>query len=103
MDNNDPNRYKLGAMILDSKNPTKVLYRSKSPILEPDERYENEGWKGGVVYSCGAVVRYGELLVYYGGADKVACVASIPLSELLQDLKKDKVIKLRKEKMMKVE
>lgn len=100
MDNNDPNRYKLGAMILDPKNPERVLYRSSSPILEPDEHYENEGWKAGVVYSCGAVVKGGELLVYYGGADKVACVASINLSELLEDLKKNKVIHLKKKKIL---
>jgi len=102
MDSADPDRYKLGAMILDLKDPTKVLYRSSSPILEPDEHYENQGWKSGVVYSCGAVVKDGDLLVYYGGADKVACVASIKLSELLEDLKKNKVIKLKSNKPMKI-
>lgn len=101
MDNNDPDRYKLGALVLDLKDPTKVLYRSSKPILEPDAHYENEGWKSGVVYSCGAVVKVvrdkGTLFVYYGGADKVVCVASIGVKELLDDLKHDKVIKLKKD------
>lgn len=101
MDNKDPDRYKLGAMILDLKNPKKVLYRSNSPILEPEERYENEGWKSGVIYSCGAVVKDGDLIVYYGGADKVVCVASINLSELIDHLKKNKVIKLKNKKLIK--
>ena len=75
MDMHDPNRYKLGAMILDAEDPTKILYRSKVPVLEPDAYYENQGFKSGVVYSCGAVVKDDELFVYYGGADSVVCVA----------------------------
>jgi len=95
MDHKNPDRYKMGALILDAKNPTKVLYRSSNPILEPEEHYENEGHKWGVVYSCGAVVKDGRLFVYYGGADKFVCVASIKLSELVDNLKKDKIIKLK--------
>ena len=101
MDKNDPDRYKLGAMILDLKDPTKILYHSKNPILEPDECYENEGWKSGVIYSCGAAVKKGKLFVYYGGADKFVCAASMPLQDLLDDLRKDNVIKLKKNKIQK--
>jgi predicted GH43/DUF377 family glycosyl hydrolase len=86
MDVKDPNRYKLGAMILDKDDPTKVLYRSRVPILEPEEWYENNGWKSGVVYSCGAVVKNGELYVYYGGADAVVCVAVANLDRFLDEL-----------------
>jgi predicted GH43/DUF377 family glycosyl hydrolase len=96
MDHRNPDRYRLGALLLDLKDPTKVLYRSKSPILEPEEDYENNGHKWGVVYSCGAVVKEDKLFVYYGGADKFVCVASIMLNELLDDLKKDKEVKLKK-------
>src|SRR5690606_22288600 len=42
MDKNDPNKYKLGAMILDPKDPTRILYHADHPILEPEEHYENE-------------------------------------------------------------
>ena len=99
----DPGKYKLGAMILNSKQPTEILYHSKGPILEPDEHYENEGFKSGVVYSCGAVVKDGKLLVYYGGADSVVCVASIKLLTLLNDLVKNKAVKLEKNELLKVE
>lgn len=102
MDHKNSDRYRLGALILDIKNPTKILYRSKEPILEPEEVYENDGHKWGVVYSCGAVVKNGELFVYYGGSDKFVCVASMPLKELINDLKKDKVTKLKtKNKLIK--
>ncbi|MCM2339393.1 MAG: hypothetical protein NDI62_02985 [Burkholderiales bacterium] len=103
MDKNDPNRYKLGAMILDLKNPNKILYRAQSPILEPDKYYENEGFKSGVIYSCGAVVKEGRLFVYYGGADSVVCVASIKLSDLLDDIVKNNSVKLEKNKLFKFE
>lgn len=86
MDFRDPNRYKLGAMILDAEDPTKILYRSQEPVLEPDAPYENEGFKAGVVYSCGAVVKGGQLIVYYGGADTVGCVATAPLNAFLDTL-----------------
>lgn len=86
MDKHDPNRYKLGAMILDEHDPTKVLYRSTVPVLEPDECYENEGFKSGVIYSCGAVIKDGQLIVYYGGADTVVCAASTDLHAFLEAL-----------------
>jgi predicted GH43/DUF377 family glycosyl hydrolase len=88
MDVRDPNRYKLGAMILDANDPAKILYRSRVPVLEPEEWYENTGWKAGVVYSCGAVVKDSELYVYYGGADSVVCVAMANLDHFLDELVK---------------
>lgn len=101
MDRNDPNRYKLGAMILDEKDPTKILYKLSNPILEPEEDYENNGIAWGVVYSCGAIIKEDELFVYYGGADKFVCVASMPIDELLEDLKKDKIAKFKKKRVLK--
>lgn len=86
MDVKDPNRYKLGAMLLDLKNPEKVLARSSQPILEPDEWYENEGFKSGVIYATGAVIKDDVLLVYYGGADTVCCVAAADLKKFLKKL-----------------
>ncbi len=97
----DPSRYKIGAMLLDLNDPSKVIARSKKPILEPKEQYENWGWKFGVVYPCGAVVIQDKLFVYYGGADKVTCVASANLEDFLEELVKDKEPKLRKEKISK--
>jgi len=83
----DPGRYKIGAMLLDPDNPVKVLARSNQPILEPNLWYENEGYKSGVAYPCGAAVVAQKLLVYYGGADKVVCVAGAHLNTFLDQLK----------------
>jgi predicted GH43/DUF377 family glycosyl hydrolase len=94
MDTRDPNRYKLGAMLVDLQDPTKILSRSRTPVLEPEEWYENTGWKSGVVYACGAIVKEGVLFVYYGGADSVVCVATADLEEFLEHLKKEGAAKL---------
>lgn len=84
-DAREGHRYKLGAMLLDLVDPTKVLYRAAAPVLVPDEYYENHG-KPGIVYAGGAVVREGKLFVYYGGADKVVCVATTMLRPFLEAL-----------------
>ncbi len=84
----DKGQYKLGAMLLDLLDPTKILAIAPVPILEPKLSYENEGAKFGVVYACGAVVREGVLMVYYGGSDSAVCVATTPLESFLEELKR---------------
>ena len=95
MDSNDPGRYKVGAMVLDKNDPTEILYRSNTPLLEPDMDYENEGFKAGVVYACGAVVKDKRLFVYYGGADTVSCAAQMKLDQLLNQMKLDQEIRMK--------
>ena len=89
MDKRDPNRYKLGAMLLDANDPTIIRYRSDEPILEPNESYENDGAKAGVVFACGSIVKDDAIYVYYGGADSVVCVATSPLDALLEAIKRE--------------
>lgn len=101
VDNKDDTKYKIGAMILDLKNPAKVLYRTDEPILEPVEWYENEGHKAGVTYPCGAVVIKDKLFVYYGGADSFVCVATADLKSFLKELMTTKKPKLKKVKTKK--
>lgn len=84
-DKRDPGKYKLGAMLLDLEDPTKILYRSATPLLEPNEWYENDG-KPGVVYTCGAVIVGENLIVYYGGGDKHIAVARTNLEQFLHAL-----------------
>ena len=92
----DPSRYKIGAMMLDIDNPSKVLYRTHEPIIEPIEHYENNGFKAGVVYPCGAVVMNDNLNIYYGGSDSFLCAASANLDEFLNEMKNNKEPKVRK-------
>lgn len=80
--------YKLGAMLLDLKDPTKIVYRSSYAVLEPKEWYENE-WKQGVIYASGAVVLGGDLIIYYGGGDKHVAAARANLRDFLRRLTHD--------------
>lgn len=57
-----------------------------APILVPEEPYELEGDMPNVVFPEGAVVLGEELFIFYGGADRVCCAASIPLREFLRQL-----------------
>lgn len=81
-------RYRVGAVLLDLKDPTKVLSRSTDPIFEPREAYELEGQVNNVVFPCGAVLRGDTIYMYYGGADSVVDVAEISLNKLLDILTK---------------
>lgn len=87
VDDKNAGHYKVGAMMLKADEPQVELYRSQYPIMEPDEWYENNGFKAGVVYPCGAVIINNQLFVYYGGADKYVCVATTNLDNFLDKLK----------------
>ncbi len=75
--------YRLGAVLLDLKNPSIVLSRSVDTIFEPLEEYERVGLVCNAVFSCGAVLRGDTLFIYYGGADTVLGVAKMSLKKLL--------------------
>jgi predicted GH43/DUF377 family glycosyl hydrolase len=79
--------YRVGAVLLDLKNPLKVLARLVYPILEPEAPYEMEGQFPKVVFPCGNVILKDNLYVYYGGGDSVVGVATVNLRELLSILK----------------
>ena len=82
--------YRIGAALLDPKDPTTILSRSTDPIFEPEQPYEKEGVVNNVVFPCGMVARDGLLYIYYGGADKVVGVATMELDILMNTLAKTK-------------
>ena len=81
--------YRAGAALLNIKNPTKILGRTRSPILEPKENYERYGDVDNVVFPSGACVIDGVLFVYYGGADKVCCLATAELDAIVDHVLQD--------------
>ena len=50
--------------------------------------YEKEGIVPNVVFPCGNVVIGNRLFVYYGGGDKVIGIATMELSDLINQLTK---------------
>lgn len=86
----DPrSQYKIGAMIVDKKDPSKILYRTSHPILTPSESYENNGHKAGVAFPCGAVIHKNKLYVYYGASDRTIAVGTADLDDFLDKLKQE--------------
>lgn len=88
----ETHKYKLGAMLLDLNDPTRVIGRLQHPLLEPDTWYENHG-KPGIVYASGAIIMNDILHVYYGAGDTSICVATMPLNELCEAIKNGTPIK----------
>lgn len=78
--------YRLGAALLDLKNPSVVIARTVDPIFEPLEPYEAHGLTPRVVFSCGAIARGDNLFLYYGAADCVLGAAKLSIKKLLKIL-----------------
>jgi len=79
--------YRVGAMLLDLDNPSKILHRTKEAILEPKK--EEGSIYSGCVFPTGNIVKDGILYVYYGINDKEIGVATCELDSLLEYLKKE--------------
>jgi predicted GH43/DUF377 family glycosyl hydrolase len=82
--------YRVGVTLLDLNDPTKILARSESFIMEPEYNYEIEGFYNGCVFPTGNVIVNDTLYVYYGAADKYIGLATCSVSELLEYLKTQK-------------
>jgi len=79
-------RYCLGGLLMDLKDPARVLARSNKPLMEPDAEYEQKGFFGHVVFTNGHVTQGDEVTIYYGASDTVICGARASISSLLADL-----------------
>ncbi len=79
--------YRMGAALLDKDDPTKVLYRSDEPCLEPETEWEMCGTVPNVVFGCGLVEIDGRYIMYYGGADCVVGAAWVDKDRFLGSLK----------------
>jgi predicted GH43/DUF377 family glycosyl hydrolase len=75
-------KYCIGAFLLDLDDPSKVIGRLPEPLLKPNQN-ERKGYVPNVVYTCGALVHNGVLIVPYGMADHATGFATVPLAEVL--------------------
>jgi predicted GH43/DUF377 family glycosyl hydrolase len=75
-------QYAIGAFLLDKDDPAKVIGRLREPLLRPTED-ERRGYVPNVVYTCGALVHGGQLIVPYAYADHGTSFATVPLDEVL--------------------
>lgn len=78
-------RYCLGALLLDLEDPVRVIGRLRQPLLSPADD-ERDGYVPNVVYSCGALLHGGLLVLPYGFSDVGARIATLRIDDLLSAL-----------------
>lgn len=79
-------KYSMGALLLDLKDPGKVIKRSLLPIMEPCEEYEKNGFFENVIFPCGAVEFNEKLYIYYGAGDNSIALAISSIDDILNSI-----------------
>ena len=76
--------FRLGAAILDTENPTKIIERTNIPILSPRKKYERIGDVPNVVFTCGAIIEdNNEMKIYYGASNSCICVGLTKIDSII--------------------
>ena len=74
--------YAIGAVLLDKLDPSRVIGRSREPLVQPEET-EREGYVPNVVYTCGAM-RFHDLIVLpYAISDTFSTFATMRIDRLV--------------------
>jgi predicted GH43/DUF377 family glycosyl hydrolase len=83
--------YSACASLLDLENPQKEIGRLPYPLFEPSKTWELKGEVNNVCFPTGTALFGDTLYIYYGAADELIAYASVSLSALLIELKKNKI------------
>jgi len=86
--------YSIGALLLDIDDPTRVLGRTRRPVLTPQPD-EQDGYVPNVVYSCGALVHGATLLLPFGIGDANIGFATLAVGDLLAEMDHNGVATVR--------
>src|SRR5687767_1771509 len=78
-------QYSIGAVLLDRDDPSKILGRTRQPILQA-ENDDRNGYVPNVVYTCGGMRVGDQLFMPYGISDSSIGFAFLPLKELVTAL-----------------
>jgi predicted GH43/DUF377 family glycosyl hydrolase len=76
-------KYSIGAVLLDKKDPSKILARTREPLVRP-EPTEREGYVPNVVYTCGAMRHGDQIVLPYAVSDTFSNFATIKIAALIQ-------------------
>jgi predicted GH43/DUF377 family glycosyl hydrolase len=79
-------KYSIGAVLLDKDDPSRVLARSREPLVRP-EPSEREGYVPNVVYTCGAMRHNDQIVLPYAVSDTYSKFATIKIAALMQSLR----------------
>ena len=78
--------YYIGAMLLDLEEPWKVIGKTNSYLMMPEEQWEKHGNCDNTIFPCGAIADYDkdQIRLYYGACDFAICLATGSLSETVE-------------------
>jgi predicted GH43/DUF377 family glycosyl hydrolase len=76
-------KYSIGAVLLDKNDPSKILARSREPLVRPDPT-EREGYVPNVVYTCGAMRHGDQIILPYAVSDTFSNFATIKITALME-------------------
>lgn len=79
-------KWTISLMLLDKNDPYKIIAKTTTPVLLPQEKYELSGDVNNVVFPCGALIDNDRLYIYYGAADTVCAVASDSMDNIRRAL-----------------
>ena len=75
-------QYSIGAVLLDRDDPSKIIGRTRYPVLQAEDDDRN-GYVPNVVYTCGGMRVGDQLFMPYGISDSSIGFAFLPLKELV--------------------
>ena len=76
-------KYAIRAVLLDKKDPSEVLARSREPLVDPEPK-EREGYVPNVVYTCGAMRHHNQIILPFATSDTFSSFATIKITALMQ-------------------
>lgn len=76
--------YRHSIALLDLEDPSKVIHRPTTTIIEPTEVWEIRGDVPNVVFSCTNIVVGDQLYFYYAGADRLIGLATAPFADVVE-------------------
>jgi beta-1,2-mannobiose phosphorylase / 1,2-beta-oligomannan phosphorylase len=79
--------YATGVLLLDPRDPAKILRRTPNSIFEPTADFERHGFVPDVVFPTGIVESGESYLIYYGAADSCTAVVEFSKQDLLDSLR----------------
>lgn len=84
--------YSIGVTLLDLENPAQIIGNMNEPLLVCNQE-EREGYVPNVVYSCGSIIHNDNLIIPYAMSDTCSGIVTVSLSELFNNMQKEKETK----------
>ncbi|MEA2112563.1 MAG: hypothetical protein U9P50_01150 [Patescibacteria group bacterium] len=81
-----PRVFGIEALLLDLDDPKKIIGKTKGSIMVPETTYEKFGHLPDIIFPSGAMIRKGNVEIYYGGADTLSCRAKVNLKNLIDSM-----------------